>query len=307
MIVITGDYGQLGNRLIVFANMIAAAREHGLRVVNPAFHEYADYFEGTCHDTLCRFPAVRARLPVSRPLQRLLHRGVDFTRRYARKFYNRTGRRPPGLRIVDVHWFERCNVDDPEFVTTARRNIVLARGWLFRAHQSFEQHADTVRAFFTPIERHRAAVARLVGRARRSAAVVVGVHIRHGDYRHFVDGQFFFPPRQYAALMWRVRNLLADRPVAFVVCSNTPQPADAFDGLSVHFGSGHEVEDLYALAGCDYLLGPPSTYTMWASFHGRVPLLVVTDADAAFDLPDFRVHQTLRRCTLDYSRTPVNV
>jgi hypothetical protein len=49
--------------------------------------------------------------------------------------------------------------------------------------------------------------------------------------------------------------------------------------LNVTWGSGHLVEDMYAFAGCDYLVGPPSTFTTWASFYGQVPLCRLTAAD----------------------------
>jgi hypothetical protein len=45
------------------------------------------------------------------------------------------------------------------------------------------------------------------------------------------------------------------------------------------------VEDLYAFAGCDLLVGPPSTFTAWAAFYGEVPLLHVEDPRAPLSLP----------------------
>jgi hypothetical protein len=38
--------------------------------------------------------------------------------------------------------------------------------------------------------------------------------------------------------------------------------------------------DLYSLARCDYVFGPPSTYSQWASFYGNKPLLHVFDRDS---------------------------
>lgn len=305
MIVISGDFGQLGNRLTVFANLIAGACEHGLRIANPAFHGYAGYFEATQRDLWCRYPPRPSAWPPAPGLRRRLHRGTDVLRRYARKFRNRTGRWPPLLRVIDIGWRERCDVDGPEFLALARRpGLLIARGWLFRALGSFERHAETVRNFFTPVARHRRPVAALLGRLRRSADVVVGVHVRHGDYRQFLGGRYFLETAQYAALMRRMRALLAGRRVAFLVCSNAGQSAETLAGLDVTPGTGHELEDLYALASCDYLIGPPSTYTMWASFWGRVPLRFILDPDAPLRLEDFQVFRNLHRCTREYAEQP---
>ena len=58
----------------------------------------------------------------------------------------------------------------------------------------------------------------------------------------------------------------------FFIGSNIPQNPSLFYNFNCGFGSGHLVEDIYALAECDYVVGPPSSYTMWASFYGDQPL-----------------------------------
>ncbi len=304
MIVITGDYGQLGNRLIVFANMIAAAREHGLRVVNPAFHEYAPYFEATRRDALCRYPAARSWMPSGQRWRRTVHRGVNGVQRYVRKFHNRTGCWPL-VQVLDIGWHEPCDLDGRRFLDLARQpGVLLAKGWLFRAQQSFPRHADEIRRYFTPIPEHRERVAATVRGIRRSADVVVGVHIRHGDYASFLGGRFYYGVDRYATILRRIAELLPGREVAFLVCSNESQPADAFAGLNATSGPGHLIEDLLALAACDYLVGPPSTYTMWASFYGQVPLYVLMDPAAAFGLESFGVFHTVERSPREFSAMP---
>jgi hypothetical protein len=290
MIVVSGDYGQLGNRLIVYANLIAGARQHGLRLANPAFHEYAPYFETTRGDVWCRFPATGRSWFTGPRLRRWVHRGTFRAPRLAKKFRNRTGRWPPWVRVLDVGWHQPCNVDGPEFLALARRpGFLIAKGWLFRAYASFAQHADALRRFFTPIEIHRRKVAALLARLRHTADVVVGVHVRQGDYRAFCGGRFFYDTRQYANVLQGVTGLFAGQTVAFLLCSDTAQPAAAFAGLNVMFGTHHVVEDLYALAACDYLIGPPSTFSQWASFYGAVPRYVLVDPDARANRGDFAV------------------
>jgi hypothetical protein len=47
--------------------------------------------------------------------------------------------------------------------------------------------------------------------------------------------------------------------------------------------------DLHALARCDYIFGPQSTFTQWASFYGNKPLLLLKDADDRLERAKFRV------------------
>ena len=60
-------------------------------------------------------------------------------------------------------------------------------------------------------------------------------------------------------------------------------------GLSVGFAPGVPVEDLYALAACDYVLGPVSSFTQWASFYGSKPLLHLRDSKDRIERGRFRV------------------
>jgi len=46
---------------------------------------------------------------------------------------------------------------------------------------------------------------------------------------------------------------------------------------------------MYGFARCDYLIGPPSTFTMWASFYGQVPLNIICRNDQPQAIDDFRV------------------
>ena len=45
--------------------------------------------------------------------------------------------------------------------------------------------------------------------------------------------------------------------------------------------------DQWLMSQCDYLVGPPSTFTTWASFMGKVPLLHIMGKDQKVQLCDF--------------------
>ena len=52
-------------------------------------------------------------------------------------------------------------------------------------------------------------------------------------------------------------------------------------------GPEHPVSALHAMSLCDYIIGPPSTFSGWASFMGRVPRLQLKSRDQAVRLEDF--------------------
>jgi hypothetical protein len=165
-------------------------------------------------------------------------------------------------------------------------NLVL-RGYYFYAPELLRKHAITIRRYFQLAPPYAGRVAQFMSRSRSRADHIIGVHIRQGDYATYRGGEHFFSLAQYAALMRQVRQLLAPSTVHFVVCSDALIADDAFEGLSWEVGPGAAVEDLYALAGCDYVLGPCSTFNRWSAFVGNVPRYEIRDAGRRITLADF--------------------
>jgi len=286
--------GRLANRLVIFANLIAFAEENGDQLVNYTFHSYSDFFTATREDFYCQFPPAQRRSAWDwTPLGRLL--------RYLRWPYqvvhivSKLNERLPlfGRRMVTQREFphqETTRLDDPELLARlAEARTVFFYGWGFRSPELVCRHAEKIRAYFQPVEDIAAASREAVARMRAQAEIVVGVHIRHGDYRTWKNGQYFYPVEQYAAWMRALGVQFPGRKVAFLVASDEPRTVEEFPGLTTGFCPGSPVADIYALAGCDYIFGPPSTYSQWASFHGNKPLRQLPGREASIGLDSFSV------------------
>jgi hypothetical protein len=283
-LVIAQPFGELGNRLFLFAHVVAAAIESGCRVANPCFADYADLFGSTVPDLWCRYPP----RPSHWPRWAWLRRGTSALVVLLAGALRRSRPGLPGVRVVAARG-ETVQLDGAGFRQALRPGeTVLLHGWRFRCKPLFRKHAAEIRAFFTPSEAHRRRVAGVVGEARERCEVLVGVHIRQGDYRQFAGGRHYFETPQYAEVMARVAALFTGRRVGFLICSNEPQDARHFQGFEHRFGTGHPVEDMYALAACDYLVAPMSTFSLWASFYGQTPVHVIADPRAPLTLAAFR-------------------
>ncbi len=285
MFVLADKYGQLGNRLVLSAHLLAAALEHGHGFANLALEADASSFEAVRDDLLCRFPPMRSAIAPRPWLRWVVYRLVRRLTHLAAKLRLV----PPGValvhhRSVDVDW----PLDGPELARLARtKRIVFFRGWMFREPALLARHADAVRRAFALVPERRARLDALLAGVRARADVVVGVHVRRGDYRTFQGGRWFFELSAYARLMARTAALFPGRRVAFLVCSDEQVRPEDFPGVEAVMAGGDPVDDLYALARCDRLVGPPSTFTAWASFYGRVPLFVFREADATPALDAF--------------------
>jgi hypothetical protein len=298
VIVIAGSVGRLANRLLLFAHFIGAAIEHGFAVANPAFRQYARYFPRTARDLLCRFPPRRALWspPGSR---HLLYKATLWTGKVLQRRLE-AGGDPALIRLARR---EQLDLDGPEFLGAVRRHRVLfVQGWFFRSRVDCERHRDAILGYLTPWDHHLARARAVVEPARRRGRLVVGVHVRRGDYRTFSRGRYYYSHAQYRDVMARVEAAFPSRDVSFLVCSDERVPSEAFSGFDVYQGPGHELEDLYALAACDRLVGPPSTYSAWASFSGGVPHYQVENPAGPVEAAAFEVDRDL--CSVRFATAP---
>jgi hypothetical protein len=287
-IILTRTTGQLGNRLMVAAHAYAAALTIGADFWNPAFLEYSDWFQGPAR--------CRARWQADGPEQRIpaWQRTLAYGAVRAAWEGGKVARRIPGTGLGTARARNHAHLDLREVVERAQASGVrtlLLQGYHFRHAPWAQAQADVLRRFFAPQPESSAAAQQVLDRLRSQADVVVGLHIRHGDYRHHLGGRFFYEVPVYLHFAHRLRELLAPRRVAFLVCSNAPHAADDFAGLTWSAGPGGVVSDLAALAGCDYVLGPPSSFSSWAAFLGRTRLLRLQDPAMELRLEDFAVQE----------------
>lgn len=287
MIIIGQGFGQLGNRLWLFANLMAFCEEYGIRLANPAFGPYARYFAGTHQDPLCRYPRKELHYQGES-----IRRGISWAAEVATRVISRFPSSPPFVDAVTLpNEEEALDLRDPVFLSLAKRKrLLFIRGWLFRDRTSLEKHECSIRSFFQPV----APILELVGgtleKARRDVDILIGIHIRQGDIKQWRAGQYYFATAEYIFPMRRLIEEFKGRRVRFLVCSNEPQVHESFDGLDVIFGPQHIVADMYTLAECDFILGPPSTYSMWASFYGSVPLYVMRDPSLPVRKDSFTIY-----------------
>ncbi|HEY5792208.1 MAG TPA: hypothetical protein VIS74_02855 [Chthoniobacterales bacterium] len=291
-VVIARSAGMLGNRLFLSAYFLAHASVHGYRLFNPALGEYAALFESTWADPWCRYPARAGGSEKTGGSARSRCRLVGA----AAAILSRLPGGVAGVRALDIARSHDAadvpyDLNGPEFMSALRQSrCLLVQGWKFRDDAHLKTQHGVIRDYFTPRSAIRARVREIIERARAGVDVLIGVHVRQGDYRAWQGGRFYFDTPLYAAWMRAAAALFPGARVGFLICSNAAQDPAAFAGLRVSFGSGVVVEDLYALAECDRLMGPPSTFSLWASYYGRVPLHMLTRADQAIHPVSFTFH-----------------
>jgi hypothetical protein len=283
MIIICNKPGQLGNRLYVFSHFMAYAHEKGVRLLNPAFEEYSDYFKGSAGTAIATFPSTGKQGRKSNP----------FWYKWYSSFFRIADRLKLKNRFVSsfhLNWDEGMDLDQaPELMHQSK--FCLVNGWDFRCEILFRKHFSLIHDYFSPDTSYQKSISEYIAQCRKGHDLLIGIHIRRGDYAKFEGGKFFFNDAQYLQVMQQIKALHPDKKCGFILCSNEDLDLSVFtrEGLEVTAGPGHELKDMYALSSCDLIAGPPSTFSMWASQYNKVPLYMIKDVRKNIVREDFLI------------------
>ena len=258
MLIISDLRGQLCNRIFLTAYGLSLEVLTGQPLLNFSLDKYAALFPNTRRPRWAEIPYRVARIAVRAiaktawllPLARAL--------------------------IIDVTWANTPDVSpaNPAFIARLKRRPItfLRIDQFFDISQLGFPDTDIIRRTFTPdpaITDAARAHARL---AKGNADILVGIHIRRRDYDVHLGGRHFYPLDVYRHAMDRMVTLFPGKTVAFLLCSDDTLPDDFVAAHPATRGLGSQLGDLYTLAECDYLLGPPSTFSLWAAYYGRKPI-----------------------------------
>lgn len=268
MVIISGKPGQLGNSLILYSNFIAFAKQYNVKIYNPSFYKYRDYFEFT-----------------SKPLSINL---FIFNCLY---YYTRILIKLKAKCARDLDWHEHIDLDESADEAMLKCKRYFVQGWQYRGNKVVEQYRNEIIELFTP---KKFFIKNLNvffdANFKDKTETIIGIHIRGGDYKTFENGKYFYSVAQYSEVIKRVAKLFSRTKINFLICSNETIEIKDFDpALKITKGPGHELLDMYSLSRCNYIIGPPSTYTMWASYYGNVPLYMLHEIDKDFLLNEFKI------------------
>lgn len=270
MIIKLNPVGQLANRIYDFSTFIVFSIENNQKLVYPFFNEFEQYF--LINESLL--------LP-----KKIWLVDGNFRKVALKRFINVLALfKKIGLPIASFNQNPRGK-DISEHKANSFFSL-FGGGW-YTDYQSFVKHEKILKSVFSLKEPYAKNVSNLIKEAKSQCDILVGVHIRRGDYKEFLDGVFYFEDSVYREKMEMFQALFPDKNVGFLICSNEKVKFTNFTTFNVFKPSNFFIEDLYSLSSCDYLLGPPSTFTMWASFVGNAPLFKIHSKEDTFLITDF--------------------
>jgi len=250
MIFVT-DKGRLANNIFQYGQLYAWGREHGRKTMSMRFaHKYPDFqIAHTRHHHFLTYLTVKL----------------------AAHFQ--------WIPVVEFNSLGDYTAQEQAMLS---HRHVLATGWCVRYPDLFEKYRQEIIGLFA----FRSQVRRKADAVIRSSApghLKLGIHIRRGDYRTWCGGHYFFDDEQYIQVIRQFLQLQQGHPVDIYLCTNDPQLnlgtfRQALSTSKVFLSKGSPAEDLCLLSKCDYLIGPPSSFTLVASMYHDAPLYWMADA-----------------------------
>ena len=248
------DKSQMCNNLLQYAHVYAWGREHGRKVISMRFSYKYQYFH-ICHTNLTGFA------------------WYLFAKYMA------------ALKLLPTASFKYsdCDREALERKMLRYKHIVVS-GWNVRFYDLFLKYRQEICQLFTLDSQYTEPVRKKLEQMKGNDIIRLGVHIRRGVYTQWFDGKYYFEDEVYGRHINRFAEMHPDKTVHVFLSTNDPSVSDdtfqkACPKIKIHHFKGNAPEDLYMLSECDYLIGPPSTFSLVAAMYRDIPLYRMDVAD----------------------------
>lgn len=161
---------------------------------------------------------------------------------------------------------------------------------VFTKKSSFRvKYLQEIRKIFTPENAVLNEVNSFFKSIKKENQLLIGLHIRYGDYRQFENGKYFYSVAQYKRVLENIAAIFTGYQLLFFVACSEQINLPEFESLNYKImPNTSAVKDLYCLSRVDFLVGPPSTFSAWASLYGDIPLYFIESIDKEIKLNDFQ-------------------
>ena len=301
-IIISKCSGQFGNQLWMFANVLAFAFDNQREVHAPSFYKFAPLFEYWNNSKKIIVPAQQNTQGDHTNYRRFIYNLNRFnfiTNTYLNinlepiHFLSKLRLKGQTVHKENLRSYSRCYFNREEYQWLVNKILsqktVMFQGFMFCSGiEQMKAHQQRIAEIFKP----QPIVQQKMSDLKKDStdAVLIGIHMRRGDYRQYRGGKYFYEHSVYLDFMRQATILFPDKKVKFFLCSDERIDEACFSEFDIALNkNGNAVEDMYLLSACNYIIGPPSTFSKWASYYGNVPIHVIENPQVYPALPDFKV------------------
>jgi len=269
IIILENNGGRMANQIWQFANIYAYCREENYEIENYAFFAYQNYFN------------------IAPPKNKFVnlfifkfyhyHKNVKIEK-FISLVFSKIIKKIFRERIIEsseiVYLPPSKNDLTPKYLSKiksfADKSLYFC-GWNLRNPEGLINNHDKIVEYFRPRKEFIEPAIVLMSELRIPYPVIVGVHIRQGDYKTFSGGKYYFNFKEVRGILDDFLSHQIDTSkILFLVCSDAEIDEEALRGLNYRVGPGTPIADLYALSLTDLVISSESTFSQWASYYGNI-------------------------------------
>jgi len=271
-IILYSAYGNHSNRLLQNIHFEAFCKEYNIDFINSTFSDMKKYYSIN-RQHYGRFDYILQKFPLMLKVFKLVLKIMK------------------KLNLVE---FVSCNEDQDNtakllaLLSTPR--CLLVGGWYFRDHDLTKKYQDYFISKYSLKEEYykNNLLLNKINKLKESDKIVVGIHIRRGDYKYWMEGKYYFDDNVYLNYMKKIKEEIKikyKKECGFIIFSN--EDISIPENEYTHISKNEWYIDHMLMSKCDFLLGPVSTFTMWASYIGKVKFFHINDDSSDIDLDSF--------------------
>ncbi len=172
--------------------------------------------------------------------------------------------------------------DELCFYLNKNNYIKFVKRWDYRKYKLTKKHHSILRDYYRFDKKNLSAKSKnlknFIDAKLIEGKFLVGIHIRRGDYKKWSKGKYYFEDEFYKYIIKNLKIKLTkdNKDPLFIVVSN--EKINSKIGMDL-FSGGSWKEDQIILQSCNLIVGPPSTFTMWASYISKIPLIELNSKD----------------------------
>lgn len=273
--------GNHSNRLLQNLHFEIFCKEHNIEYHNPTFSTIAHYYKKPCNSKstfLLKILQIDLLGPIfhhSRIVKKLFSVVWIISKLRFLKLvrFDKLGKEPECEKIL-LKAFDK-------------KNIIYTAGWRFRLPSLEDKYRSDISQRYSLKESFYNGnyMVDNINKLKSQGYTLIGVHIRRGDYKKWKGGIYYFNDdvyKEYMVSISKQLNQQGKEKHLFVLFSNGELSFKQSDNILISNESWYI--DHHLMSNCDYLIGPPSTFTLWASYIGNAKLFHIYDCKERLDI-----------------------
>lgn len=165
-------------------------------------------------------------------------------------------------------------------------------GWPYMDYVSLRNNVSILRNYFRFKSEIIETAKQKLGETKNIK--IYGIHMRRGDYKAWHGGKYYFNDDVYIRLAKEIVEISVNQKVRIVLFSNEAIDENKWkiSEAEIVISNNPPMLDLCMMSLCDVILGPPSSFSGWASFIGNKKRFLIDNANKKFDLEECYVWLT---------------